>query len=66
MNKKLKRLSILGAVAIMTASNVAFSNALQVKKIDTSRVKSQIYVCVNGKKYKFDINSLCIVKPSKP
>lgn len=50
----------------MTASNVAFSNALQVKKVDTGRVKGKIYICVNGKKYKFDINSLCIVKPSKP
>ncbi|MGM9535167.1 MAG: CAP domain-containing protein [Intestinibacter sp.] len=66
MNKKLKKLVVLGAVTIMTASNVAFSNALQVKKVDTSKVKGQIYVCVNGKKYKFDINSLCIVKPSKP
>ncbi|MCI6736528.1 MAG: CAP domain-containing protein [Intestinibacter sp.] len=66
MNKKLKRLVVLGAVTIMTASNVAFSNALQVKKVDTGRVKGKIYICVNGKKYKFDINSLCIVKPSKP
>ena len=39
MNKKLKRLVVLGAVTIMTASNVAFSNALQVKKVDTGRVK---------------------------
>lgn len=66
MNKKLKRLVVLGDVTIMTASNVAFSNALQVKKVDTGRVKGKIYICVNGKKYKFDINSLCIVKPSKP
>lgn len=66
MNKKLKRLVVLGAVTIMTASNVAFSNALQVKKVDTGRVKGKIYICVNGKKYKFYINSLCIVKPSKP
>lgn len=66
MNKKLKRLVVLGAVTIMTASNVVFSNALQVKKVDTSRVRGQIYICVNGKKYKFDINSLCIIRPSKP
>lgn len=66
MNKKLKRLVVLGAVTIMTASNVVFSNALQVKKVDTSRVRGQIYICVNGKKYKFDINSLCILRPSKP
>ena len=32
MNKKLKRMAVVGATVLMTASSVGFSNAMQVKK----------------------------------
>ena len=34
MNKKLKRMAVVGATVLMTASSVGFSNAMQVKKPD--------------------------------
>lgn len=63
MNKKIKKLVILGAVTIMTASNVAFSNALEVKKDDSMKVRKKICICINGKKYIFNLGSFCAVKP---
>ena len=63
MNKKLKKLVILGAVTIMTASNVVFSNAMQVKKVDFRGANKKICICINGKKYIINIGSSCIVKP---
>lgn len=63
MNKKIKKLVILGAVTIMTASNVAFSNALEVKKDDSMKVRKKICICINGKKYIFNLGSFCVVKP---
>ena len=34
MNKKLKRMAIVGATVLMTASSVGFSNAMSVKNIN--------------------------------
>ena len=54
MNKKLKRMAIVGATVLMTASSVGFSNAMSVKNINPIQSTGKVYICVNGKKLKYD------------
>lgn len=56
MNKKLKRMAVVGATVLMTASSVGFSNAMQVKKSCDLNLKGKMYVCINGKRFKLDLS----------
>ena len=60
MNKKLKRMAIVGATVLMTASSVGFSNAMQVKKSCDLNLKGKMYVCINGKRFKLDLSCASI------
>ena len=51
MNKKLKRMAVVGATVLMTASSVGFSNAMQVKKSCDLNLTGKMYVCINGKRF---------------
>ncbi|RDY23862.1 sporulation protein [Romboutsia maritimum] len=66
MTKKIKTLLSLGVITIVTASNMVPANALV--KIDSAKFipKGVSYLCINGVKYKFPVNSNCINKPSAP
>ena len=50
MNKKLKRMAVVGATVLITASSVGFSNAMQVKKSCDLNLTGKMYVCIDGKK----------------
>ena len=56
MNKKLKRMAVVGATVLMTASSVGFSNAMQVKKSCDLNLTGKMYVCINGKRFKLDLS----------
>ena len=58
MNKKLKRMAVVGATVLMTASSVGFSNAMQVKK--SCDLTGKMYVCINGKRFKLDLSCASI------
>ena len=60
MNKKLKRMAIVGATVLMTASSVGFSNAMQVKKSCDLNLTGKMYVCINGKRFKLDLSCASI------
>ena len=60
MNKKLKRMAVVGATVLMTASSVGFSNAMQVKKSCDLNLKGKMYVCINGKRFKLDLSCASI------
>ena len=60
MNKKLKRMAVVGATVLMTASSVGFSNAMQVKKSCDLKLKGKMYVCINGKRFKLDLSCASI------
>ena len=60
MNKKLKRMAVLGATVLMTASSVGFSNAMQVKKSCDLNLTGKMYVCINGKRFKLDLSCASI------
>ena len=60
MNKKLKRMAVVGATVLMTASSVGFSNAMQVKKSCDLNLTSKMYVCINGKRFKLDLSCASI------
>ncbi|WP_455541844.1 CAP domain-containing protein [Intestinibacter sp.] len=65
MNKKLKKIAIVGATVIMTASSVGFSNAMQVKKVNTTKSTGKMYVYVDGKRYKLNLNCISILDTLK-
>ena len=60
MNKKLKRMAVVGATVLMTASSVGFSNAMQVKKSCDLNLTGKMYVCINGKIFKLDLSCASI------
>ena len=60
MNKKLKRMAVVGATVLMTASSVGFSNAMQVKKPCDLNLTGKMYVCINGKRFKLDLSCASI------
>ena len=60
MNKKLKRMAVVGATVLMTASSVGFSNAMQVKKSCDLNLTGKMYVCINGKRFKLDLSCASI------
>ena len=60
MNKKLKRMAIVGATVLMTASSVGFSNAMQVKKSCDLNLTGKMYDCINGKRFKLDLSCASI------
>ena len=60
MNKKLKRMAVVGATVLMTASSVGFSNAMQVKKSCDLNLTGKMYVCINGKRFKSDLSCASI------
>lgn len=60
MNKKLKKMAVVGATVLMTASSVGFSNAMQVKKSCDLNSKGKMYVCINGKRFKLDLSCASI------
>ena len=60
MNKKLKRVAVVGATVLMTASSVGFSNAMQVKKSCDLNLTGKMYVCINGKRFKLDLSCASI------
>ena len=60
MNKKLKRMAVVGATVLMTASSVGFSNAMQVKKSCDLNLTGKMYVCINGKWFKLDLSCASI------
>ena len=65
MNKKLKRMAIVGATVLMTASSVGFSNAMSVKNINPIQSTGKVYICVNGKELdKDDYNLSTIGTPT--
>ena len=68
MIKKLKTLLALGVVTVTTVSTAVPVSALTNTTTKTSKYtrKGSIYLCINGKKYKFDLNSNCINKPTTP
>ena len=67
MIKNLKTLLALGVVTITTAGSIIPVNALcNTTTNKKCYSKGTVYLCVNGKKYKFDINSNCINKPILP
>ena len=60
MNKKLKRMAVVGATVLMNASSVGFSNAMQVKKSCDLNLTGKMYVCINGKRFKLDLSCASI------
>ena len=60
MNKKLRRMAVVGATVLMTASSVGFSNAMQVKKSCDLNLTGKMYVCINGKRFKLDLSCASI------
>ena len=75
--KKLKTLLTLGIVTVATAttaipSNALSSNCITTKKCITTnkcskhKTKGVVYLYINGKKYKFNINPSCTNKPESP
>ena len=60
MNKKLKRMAVVGATVLMTASSVGFSNAMQVKKSCDLNLTGKMYVCINGERFKLDLSCASI------
>ena len=60
MNKKLKRMAVVGATVLMTASSVGFSNSMQVKKSCDLNLTGKMYVCINGKRFKLDLSCASI------
>ena len=64
MIKKLKTLLAIGAITVITAGSAVPVSALTTKT--TTKSKGVVYLCINGKKYKFNINSNCTNKPSVP
>lgn len=58
MNKKLKKIIIVGATVLTTASSVGVSNAMQVKKACNLKQNNKVYVCLNGKIKKFDFKCI--------
>ncbi|SCH54121.1 CAP domain-containing protein [Romboutsia sp. Marseille-P6047] len=68
MVKKLKTLLALGVVTVTTVSTAVPASALTSTTTKTTKYtrKGSIYLCINGKKYKFDLNSNCINKPTTP
>ena len=60
MNKKLKRMAVVGATVLITASSVGFSNAMQVKKSCDLNLTGKMYVCINGKRFKLDLSCASI------
>ena len=60
MNKKLKRMAVVGATVLMTSSSVGFSNAMQVKKSCDLNLTGKMYVCINGKRFKLDLSCASI------
>ena len=60
MNKKLKRMAVVGATVLMTASSVGFSNAMQVKKSCDLNLNGKLYVCINGKRFNLDLSCASI------
>ena len=60
MNKKLKRMAVVGATVLMTASSVGFSNAMQVKKSCDLNLTGKMYVCIDGKRFKLDLSCASI------
>lgn len=60
MNKKLKRMAVVGATVLMTASSVGFSNAMQVKKSCDLNLTGKMYVCINGRRFKLDLSCASI------
>lgn len=65
MNKRLKKMAIVGATVIMTATSVGFSNAMQVEKVDTTKSTGKMYVCVNGKRYKLNLKCMSLLDTLK-
>lgn len=65
MNKKLKKMAIVGATVIMTATSVGFSNAMQVEKVDTTKLTGKTYVCVKGKRYKLNLKCMSLLDTLK-
>lgn len=66
MIKNLKTLLTLGVITMVTASSTAPASALTIKNNITTKSKGAVYLYVNGKEYKFNLNSNCTDKPSKP
>ena len=64
MNKKLKRMAIVGATVLMTASSVGFSNAMSVKNINPIQSTGKVYICVN-KKLNFNFTGMSILDSLK-
>ena len=62
MIKKLKTLLVLGAITVITAGSADPVSALTTKTT-TTKSKGVVYLCINGKKYKFNINSNCTNNP---
>ena len=60
MNKKLKRMAVVGATVLITASSVGFSNAMQVKKSCDLNLTGKMYVCIDGKRFKLDLSCASI------
>ena len=65
MNKKLKRMAIVGATVLMTASSVGFSNAMSVKNINPIQSTGKVYICVNGKNLNFNFTGMSILDSLK-
>lgn len=64
MIKKLKTLLALGVVTITTVGTTVPVSALS--NTTKSYTRGTVYICINGKKYKFNINSNCTNKPILP
>ena len=63
ISNKLKTLLTLGVVTITTASSIFPVSALSRNNCVNIKVKSNLYLYINGVKYKLPLNPSCQIKP---
>ncbi len=63
ISNKLKTLLTLGVVTITTASSIFPVSALSRNNCVNIKVKSNLYLYINGVKYKLHLNPSCPIKP---
>lgn len=63
ISNKLKTLLTLGVVTITTASSIFPVSALSRNNCVNIKVKSNLYLYINGVKYKLPLNPSCPIKP---
>lgn len=63
MNKKFKKLLMVGLVTVITGTSIVQSNALDKETVNTSKTKGVIYLYINGKTHKISLG--CNNKPSQ-